>query len=127
MIVEVNADIEIELGEITLMSSADGRKGPRPVSGEIRSYIARDVCDGCGKPDCCSWDCVSDLPQQDAETEISERLMANGALDGVEAFLLALAMSGADVDMKAPPFAEAVATVMDAIGENDLGSVGKKS
>ncbi len=120
MIVEFNQEITIVLGEQNTLMSSDP---PCFTSGEILSTQARDVCDACGEPDCCSWDCVSHFPQKDAENEIFDRLMANGALHGVESFLLALAVAG--VDVKTSAFIEAWDTVMDAIGENDLGSVGK--
>lgn len=91
---------------------------------EIESFIKRETCDHCGKPDCC-YTCdgsVADLQSiqsarlGDPEDKVAARLQANGAIDGIESLTLALAAAGFGVE--SPAFEEAVETVLDAVGEN---------
>ena len=48
--------------------------------------------------------------------DVSARLKYNGCLDGIESVILACAVAGIDIESNA--FEEAVATALDAVGNN---------
>lgn len=91
---------------------------------EIESYIERESCCHCGIPDCCYRCDMSIANMQnpvsklhgDPENEVAQRLMFNGALDGIESLILSCAVAGIDVESVA--FQEALETSLESIGNN---------
>lgn len=101
---------------------------------QIASELKRETCPHCEKPDCC-FDCeasVIDLQSIQSEklgkSNVAGRLQYNGAVDGIEALLLALipkiceqwSIEGSVYSELWMQYvvAEAVQTAMEACGNN---------
>ena len=90
------------------------------VAGRVDSNLERQVCNGCGQPDCCyqcdnSQGVDADL-ENNEEDEVAARLKWNGAVDAIESFILAAACAGIDIDT--PVFLEAIESTFEAISNN---------
>ncbi len=88
------------------------------------STLERETCVFCKQANCC-YTCDGTISARDVvqgnllgimSAEIAGRLKCNGALDGIEAMILAAAAAG--IDIESPAFMEAVETAIDAIGNN---------
>jgi len=88
------------------------------------STLERETCVFCKQADCC-YTCAGSISAQNAlqrnllyimSAEVADRLKHNGALDGIEAIILAAAVAG--INIESPEFMEAVETSIDAIGNN---------
>ena len=123
-VVNIGTDIQV-----TLMEPDPDTKGAYiygSCSIETAGALERETCDHCGQEDCC-YTCDESVAQMqnaasklegqpDPEEVVAGRLRFNGALDGVEALILALAAAGLDIE--APAFQEGVETALQAIGNN---------
>ena len=87
--------------------------------GNITSGIERDRCPDCSHAECNDCWCGSgdEEPEEDAE-EAASRLMYNGAIDGIESLLLALACAGCITKSEDPKVNEAIQTALDACGHH---------
>lgn len=92
----------------------------------IESPWKREVCPHCSQQDC-FFDCeksvaeafdprIESLNRKGGGDEIIARLKTNGALDGIEALILACAARG--VDVETGEFVAAVDDAKDAVGNN---------
>lgn len=87
--------------------------------GSITSELEREVCPSCGQADCC-FSCDgsqgADENNKETEAEVASRLKYNGALDGIEAMILAHASAG--IDVASPAYLYGIETAIDAAGNN---------
>lgn len=85
----------------------------------VRSEDLKEACPYCGQVDCYA-DCdgaQGDIDGLESEEQMNERRAANSAIDGVESLVLAL-VEGKVCDPLSAKFKEAIATALDAIGNN---------
>jgi hypothetical protein len=84
-------------------------------SGKMASRLERIACPACGTPDCNACWCGSgdDEPEEEAE-DAAARLMHNGAMEGIESLLLALACAGCITESEDPKVNEAIQSALDA-------------
>lgn len=83
--------------------------------GSITSELEREECPSCGKKDCC-FSCNGSQGADDQEEDVLGRLQYNGALDGIEAMILAHANAGIDVQSAA--YLEGMETAVQAAANN---------
>ena len=108
----------ISLGGVDELAPTLGYKYKECV---LESNVVRDVCQECGRDNCihCFQDAVEGVDathREDKET-VENRLLGNGALNGIEAVVLACAAAG--IDVESSRFQEAVETAIDAVGNSD--------
>lgn len=95
----------VQLGDIQIEIDGD----PNLNGGSILKGLERDGCPFCDEP-WCDGHCNAEL------SEGTARLIFNGAMDGIESFVLALACEG--VDIETPEFRDALKTACDACANN---------
>ena len=98
-----------------------------PGAGKIESDIERFTCPCCGLPDCCfncdestAGDSLNESEKMsESEDDVATRLKRNGAIDGIEAMILAHACL--DINVTTPAYLEGIETAVNIV----LGYVSK--
>ena len=108
----------VQVGDLQIQIEGDVNLG----GGTIIHGLERIACPYCNENDCL-FSCDMSQGQPEGETlETDEqqvsRHMFNGAMDGIESILLALACEG--VDIETTEFREALKTTTDAVSNNVL-------
>lgn len=102
-------------GKIQINLADDG-------GASINTDIDRMVCPSCGCADCvfsCDGSQGADENNGEDEEDVADRVGYNGALDGLESFLMALVASGVINQSEDPRVNEAIQTTLDAF-ENHI-------
>jgi hypothetical protein len=84
-------------------------------NGSIDSRLERILCPACGTSGCNACWCGSgdDEPEEEAE-DAAARLMHNGAMDGIESLILALACAGCITESEDPKVNQVIQSTLDA-------------
>lgn len=88
-----------------------------PGGGSIESDLEREKCPSCGLYDCC-FNCDGSTGADDAckDHDVELRLSYNGAMDGIEALVLAHACAG--IDVESPAYLEGIETAVEGAANN---------
>lgn len=87
----------------------------------LESGLERETCPSCGQAECmndCDGSQGADENNEETEEDALGRQRFNAGLDTIESFMLALVSSGAITESEDPKVNEALATCLDAIGNN---------
>jgi hypothetical protein len=106
---------EIRLPSYSIIIRLDRENtAERPGCGSISSDLERICCPVCGDPTCNTCWCGSqDEESGEDANDVVLRLRHNGALDGLEALILAHACGG--IDVTASAYLEGIETAVDAV------------
>lgn len=88
-------------------------------SGKITCGLGRETCPSCSEPNCC-FSCDgsqgADEGNEEDEVDVAGRLAYNGALDGIEALVLAHAVAG--INIADDTYVDGIKSALEAAGNN---------